>query len=92
MKFSRTFTNKLVSYADRYFTWDSRTLRREGTDKVFDFFAVRKEDGHKTVVCIDRLCGMLWVSIEKDDHNIYSGFLKTYTDVTAFKKMIRCLG
>jgi hypothetical protein len=92
MKFSRTFTNKLVSYADRYFTWDSRTLRREGTDKVFDFFAVNNDGNHKTVVCIDRLYGMLWVSIEKDDHNIYSGFLKSYKEVTTFKRMIRCLG
>lgn len=92
MKFGKTFTNKLVSYADRYFTWDSRTMRREGTDKMFDFFAIREEDGRKTTVCIDRLYGMLWVSIEKDDHYIYSGFLKSYSDVTNFKKMVRCLG
>lgn len=91
MKFGKTFTNKLVSYADRYFTWDSRTMRREGTDKLFDFFAINRENGH-TTVCIDRSTVGLWVSIQKNNHFIYSGFLKNYKEVDAFKKMIRCLG
>lgn len=92
MKFSRTFTNKLVSYVDRYFTWDTRTLRREDTDKNFDFFAISRENGHITSVCIDRsICG-LWVSISKDHNFIYSGYIKTYKEVDTFKKMIRCLG
>lgn len=92
MKFSRTFTNKLVSYADRYFTYDSRTMRREGTDKLFDFFAINRDNGNTTCVCIDRSTIGLWVSIQKNNHYIYSGFLKTYTEVDNFKKMIRCLG
>lgn len=91
MKFSRTFTNKLISYADRYFTYDSRTMRREGTDKLFDFFAINRENGN-TTVCIDRSTVGLWVSIQKNNHFIYSGFLKTYKEVDNFKKMVRCLG
>lgn len=90
MKFGKTLTNKLVSYADRYFTWDIRTLRREGTDKCFDFFAYRTED--KTSICIDRCNFGIYVAIKKDSAYIYDGFLKTYKEITTFKKMIRCLG
>lgn len=92
MNFGRTFTNKLISYADRYFTWDARTLRREGTDKYFDFYAVNREDEHTTSVCINRSKVGLWVSINKDHHFIFSGYLKSYKEVNTFKKMIRCLG
>lgn len=92
MKFSRTFTNKLVSYADRYFTYDSRTMRREGTDKSFDFFAICREDNHKTIVCIDRIKLGMYVAIKKDDKYIYQGLLKTYAEIDTFKKMVRCLG
>lgn len=92
MKFSRTFTNKLVSYADRYFTWDKRTLRREGTDKYFDFFAYRKDDDIRTVVCIDRCQSGIYVAIKKDSTYIYNSYLKTYKEVDTFKKMLRCLG
>lgn len=91
MKFSRTFTNKLISYADRYFTYDSRTMRREGTDKLFDFFAINRKHGN-TTVCIDRSTVGLWVSIQKNNHFIYSGYLKSYKEVDNFKRMIRCLG
>lgn len=90
MKFSKTFTNKLISYADRYFTYDSRTMRREGTDKLFDFLAINRDT--TTTVCIDRNSVGLWVSIQKNGHFIYSGFLKTYKEVDSFKRMIRCLG
>ena len=92
MKFSRTFTNKLISYADRYFTYDSRTMKREGTDKLFDFFAINRDNGNTTCVCIDRSTTGLWVSIQKNNHFIYSDFLKTYKEVDNFKKMIKCLG
>lgn len=92
MKFGKTFTNKLVSYADRYFTWDKRTLRREGTDGNFDFFAICRENGHTISVCIDRSNYGLWTSIKKDQRFIFSGYLKTYKEVSTFKKMIRCLG
>ena len=93
MKFSRTFTNKLISYVDRYFTYDSRTMRREGTDAVFDFFAVYTDNGVKTTVVVDRLKpNMLWVSIAKNDIYVHSGFIHSYKDADNFKKMVRCLG
>lgn len=92
MKFGRTFTNKLVSYADRYFTWDSRYMNREDSTQHFDFFAIRKEDEHRTVICFRRSKYGIWASIRKDEAEIHSGFLKSYKEVTNFKKMIRCLG
>lgn len=92
MKFSRTFTNKLVSYADRYFTWDSRKMKREDPLQHFDFVAFNHEDGHTTAVFIRRSQQGIWVSINKGENTIHHGFLKTYADVNAFKKMIKCLG
>ena len=92
MKFSKTFTNKLVSYTDRHFTWDKRTMRREGTDKLFDFFAICRNEGVTTSVCIDRSKYGLWVSIRKNDTYIIANHLKTYKEIDAFKKMVRCLG
>jgi hypothetical protein len=92
MKFGKTFTNKLISYADQHFTYDTRTMRREGTDKLFDFFAISRENGTTTTVCIDRSSVGLWVSIQKNGHFIYSGYLKSYKEVDRFKCMIRCLG
>ena len=93
MKFSRTFTNKLISYVDRYFTYDWRTMKREGTDSLFDFYGVNEDDGVKTVVVVDRLSPcLLWVSISKNDTHIHSAFLKSYDDISSFKKMVKCLG
>ena len=91
MKFGKTFTNKLVSFADRYFTYDSKSMRREGTDISFDFYAIRKENGQYTAVCINRNEYGLWACIRKGDDYIYSGHLKSYQEVANFKKMIRCL-
>ncbi len=91
MKFGKTYTNKLVSFVDRYFTWDTRTMKREGTDNLFDFWAISRENGHKVSVCIDRNSYGLWVSIRKDDEYIIAECLKSYTDVARFKQMIKCL-
>lgn len=93
MKFSKTFTNKLVSYADRYFTWDSRKMKRENIGEMFDFFAISRDNGITTCVCIDRSSQHgIWTSIQRGNTYIHHGFLKTYADVNAFKKMIKCLG
>ena len=93
MKFSKTFTNKLVSYADRYFTWDRRKMHREDSTEMFDFFAYRREDdGSQTVVCIDRSKFGLFAYIKRDNKCIYGNHLKTFKEVDSFKKMIRCLG
>lgn len=91
MKFGKTYTNKLVSFADRYFTYDKKTMRREGTDRLFDFFAISRENGHTVSVCINRSSYGLWVSIRKDDEYIIGEYLHSYSEVTIFKKMIKCL-
>ena len=92
MKISRKLTNKLVTYVDRYFTYDRRTMKREGS-VMFDFFGVCEDNGVRTVVVVDRMSSdMLWVSITKNHTCIHSGFLTTYDDIDNFKKMVRCLG
>ena len=93
MKFSKKFTNKLISYVDRYFTYDTRTMKREGTDSLFDFYGVSEDNGVRTVVVVDRLNpDLLWVSISKNDTHIHSAFLKSYDDIDNFKKMVKCIG
>ena len=93
MKFSKTFTNKLVSYADRYFTYDTRSMKREGDKTEHDFLAVCRDGKHYTSVCVSRSKYGMYVAIRKDDEVIYGGkILKTYSEVVTFKKMIRCLG
>lgn len=90
MKFSRTFTNKLVSFADQHYTWDSRKMKREGTTSEFDFVAFNHDEN--TMVCISREKFGIWVSIRRNRAYIKHGFLKTYSEVNEFKKMIKCLG
>ena len=93
LKVSKTNTNKLVSYVDRYFTYDYRTLKREGDTVLFDFYGVRVEDGVRTVVIIDRIKhGHVFVSIRKNDTSIHNGFINSYNDIDIFKRMVRCLG
>ena len=92
-KISQTTTNRLVSYVDRYFTWDWRTMKREDPTEWFEFFGVRKDDERKIVVTVDRMKrGVLWVSIRENDAYIHSGFIKSYKDISTFKRMVRCLG
>lgn len=91
--FSRTFTNKLVSFADRYFTYDRRSMHRETPSEMFDFFATRTdEDGIITCVSIDRTYGKIFAYIKRGDKCIYADYLKSYKDADNFKRMIRCLG
>lgn len=92
-KIPMSITNRLVSYVDRHFTYDWRTLKRENQQEWFDFFGVREEGNHKIVVAIDRMNrGVLWVSIRKNDTYIYSRIVKSYKDIDNFKAMVRCLG
>ena len=91
MNFGRTFTNKLVSFADRYFTYDSRKLQREGdTTYSFDFIAHNHDTN--TSVYIGRTKYGIYVIITKAGKDIKRGFLTTYHEVSDFKRMIRCLG
>ena len=92
MKFGKTFTNKLVSFADQHFTWDYRSMKREDENQHFDFIALRKEDGRRIAVGFHRSQYGIWAFIEKDGTDIHRGYLKTYSDVNAFKKMVKCLG
>ena len=89
MKFSRKFTNKLVSYADRYFTYDRRTMRREDNNEHFDFYAHRDD----ATVMIDRLStGSIYLCIKKDKKYVYQVIVKSFAEIRNFKRMILCLG
>lgn len=94
MQFSRKTVNKLVSYVDRYFTWDKRTMKREDTDSVFDFWGIRRAEGNKprVTVAIDKNSLLLYVSICINGKFVYNECIKTYKEMTNFKKMVRCLG
>ena len=74
MKFSKKFTNKLVSYADRYFTYDRRIMRREDHNEHFDFFA-RRDDA---TVVIDRCSTGIYLCIKKDEIYIYIKLLQSH--------------
>ena len=91
MKFGQTFTNKLVSYTDRYFTYDTHKLKREGDDTNSFEYIAHNYDSH-TSVFIARTEHGLYIVIKRDGIYIRRGFLKTYKDVDAFRRMIRCLG
>lgn len=88
MKFSKKFTNKVVSYVDRYFTYDYREMRREDTNSSFDFYA----HGEGTTVVIDRCPTGLYICIKKDERYIYKTIAKSFADIKNFKRMILCLG
>lgn len=94
MQISRKTTNKLVSYVDRYFTWDKRTMKREGTDSVFDFWGVRHAEGNnpRVTVAIDKNSLFLYVSICINGKFVYDERIKTHKEIANFKKMVRCLG
>lgn len=93
LKVSRTNTNRLVSYVDRYFTWDWRAMKREDPPAWHEFFGVRQDDERKIIVVVDRMKnGVLWVSIRENDTYIHSGFIKSFKDIDIFKRMVRCLG
>lgn len=91
MKFSKKFTNKLISYTDRFYTYDSRKLKREGDITYsFDFIAHNHET--ETSVYISKTEFGIYVVISKNRKDIKRGFLTNYTEVDDFKRMIRCLG
>lgn len=94
MRITRKTTNKLVSYVDRYFTYDERGMKREGTDEVFDFYGIRYTDGNnpRVTVAIDKNSLFLFASIHIDGKTVYDERIKTYKEITNFKKMVRCLG
>lgn len=90
MKFGKTYTNRLVSFADRYFTYDDKEMKREGTTDYFDF--VGRNYDTKTYVYIHRNQTGIFVYIRKDNKTIIREILQTYKEIDTFKRMIRCLG
>lgn len=90
MKFSKTFVNKLISYTDRHFTYDSRYIKCEDPTRHFDFVAFNHDNN--TAVFIRRSRHGIWVSIRKGAKDIHTGFLTTYQEVNTFKQMVLCLG
>lgn len=90
MKFGKTYTNKLISFVDRYFTYDYKEMRRENTGKIFDFYA--REYDTDTSVVVDKWALGIYVSIRRDGKEIIGKTLCTYKEVADFKRMIRCLG
>lgn len=89
MHFGQTFTNKLVSYADRHFTYNSREMKRECPKALFDFSAF---GDNKTCVVINRNAYGIFVVVCKDGTTIMRKILKTYSEIDGFKRIIRCLG
>ena len=90
MKFSRKYTNKLVSFVDRHYTYDHRSMKREGDDTHFDLWAYNNDNSSS--VAVHRNPQGMFVSIRKDNKIVLRSILTTYTEIDAFKRMIRCLG
>ena len=90
MKFSRKYTNKLVSFVDRYYTYDGRSMKREGDKTYFDFWAYNNDNGSS--VAVPRNPQGMFVSIRKDNKVVFRAILTTYTEIDNFKRMIKCLG
>lgn len=93
MKITNKLTNKLVSYVDRYFTYDDRKMKREDANVDDDFFGWRMSEGERVVVAIDRPCkNELFVYIRRNGVCVHSRFVRSFDDINNFKKMVRCLG
>lgn len=88
-KISNKDTNKLVSFVDRYFTYDTRKLKRENADTAFDFFGINY-DTH-TIVVVARSKTTIYTAIKRNDQYIHKGFIGSFNELSQFKKMIRCL-
>jgi hypothetical protein len=90
MKFGKTYTNKLVSFVDRQFTYESKGMKREGTNTYFEFAGYDFE--RRVSVHIKRNSCGIFVQVRKDGKNVICEILHTYSEVENFKRMIRCLG
>ena len=90
LKMSKKDQNKLISFVDRYFTYDTRTLKREKADAHFDFFGINYETN--TTVVVDCIKTGIYVAIKQNNQYIHVGFIGSFKELSQFKKMIRCLG
>lgn len=88
MKFSKKFVNKLVTFTDKNFTYDSRKMKREGDNTPFDFVGYDYNDNILTTVYIRNTnCG-LWVDIRQNGQTKFHGFCQNFNDVRNFKQAI----
>ena len=89
-KISKNNKNKLISFVDRYFTYDTRTLKRENVDTAFDFFGINYDTN--TIVIIDCSKTTVYTAIKQNNKYIHKGFICSFNELSQFKKMVRCLG
>ena len=90
MKLTKKELNKLVSFIDKEFSYDSRKIKREDKTSFFDFFALNYDTN--TIVSIDNDKIGLYVSLKRNNKIIEQKFIKNFNELNTFKKMIRCLG
>lgn len=89
-KMSNKDKNKFISFIDRYFTYDTRTLKREKADAAFDFFGINYDTD--TTVVVDCSKTTVYTAIKRNNQYIHKGFIENFSELSQFKKMIRCLG
>jgi hypothetical protein len=89
-KISNKDKNKLVSFVDRHFTYDSRKLKRENADTAFDFFGINYDTN--TIIVVDCSKTTVYTAIKQKNKYIHKGFICSFNELSQFKKMIRCLG
>lgn len=90
MKLTKKELNKLVSFIDKEFSYDSRKIKREDETSFFDFFALNYDTN--TIVSINNDKIGLYVSLKRNKKIIEQKFIKNFNELNTFKKMIRCLG
>ena len=91
MKLTKKELNKLVSFIDKEFSHDMRTLKREDETSPFDFFGRNKE--RDITICVDFSSEMgLYVSITRRNRVIERKYLKTMHEINQFQKLIFCIG
>ena len=89
-KISKKDKNKLISFVDRYFTYDTRSLKREKADTAFDFFGINYDTN--TIVVVNCSKTTVYTAIKQNNKYIHQEFICSFNELSQFKKMIRCLG
>ena len=85
-KLTRKQTNKLVNFVDKNFSYDWRSMKREGDNIPLAFVA--KDNERKLLVSLS-YDG--WYHIQKDGIDVTRGFFSSFKEVTSFKAMILLL-
>ena len=90
MKLTKKELNKLVSFIDKEFSYDSRKIKREDETSVFDFFGINYDTD--TIVSVHNDKIGLYISIKRNKKVIEQKFIKSFNELNVLKKMIKCLG